>query len=214
MMAVGVEGQPVTVFLDRDGVINANRAEYVRHWEDFALLPGVIPALALLADNGFRVVVVTNQAGINHGLIAPAELDAIHDRMCAVIANCGGRVDAVLHCPHRPDEDCYCRKPRPGLLYRAQQELGVDLATAILVGDHRSDLEAAHRAGCRSMLVLTGRTPDYAAERLPTSCIATVPDLFAAVEHLVGACLPRQEEYQPLRALAFAQANRVEVPAT
>jgi D-glycero-D-manno-heptose 1,7-bisphosphate phosphatase len=174
-----------TVFVDRDGVINVNRPEYVTSWSAFEFLPGSLPALALLADRGFEVVVVTNQSVVNRGLLSRARLAEIHAQMCATIAHHGGRVRAVLYCPHRPDEGCACRKPRPGLLRQAQQRLGVDPSTAVLVGDHPADLEAARRAGCRSILVLSGRTSGWTDDEPPAGCIGVVPDLLAAAERIV-----------------------------
>jgi D-glycero-D-manno-heptose 1,7-bisphosphate phosphatase len=175
-----------TVFVDRDGVINVNRPEHVTSWSAFEFLPGSLPALALLANRGFAVVVVTNQSAVNRGLLSRARLAAIHAQMCATIASHGGLVRAVLYCPHRPDEGCACRKPRPGLLLRAQQRLGVDPSAAVLVGDHPADLEAARQAGCRSILVLSGRTSNWTDDEPPAGCIGVVPDLLAAAERIVA----------------------------
>jgi len=175
-----------TVFVDRDGVINVNRPEYVTNWSAFKFLPGSLPAFALLADRGFEVVIVTNQSAVNRGLLSRARLAEIHAQMCATIAHHGGRVRAVLYCPHRPDEDCACRKPRPGLLLQARQQLGVDTSAAVLVGDHPTDLEAARQAGCRSILVLSGRTSGWTDDEPPAGCIGVVPDLLAAAERIVA----------------------------
>jgi D-glycero-D-manno-heptose 1,7-bisphosphate phosphatase len=175
-----------TVFVDRDGVINVNRPEYVTSWSAFEFLPGSLPALALLADRGLEVVVVTNQSAVNRGLLSRARLAGIHAQMCATIARHGGRVRAILYCPHRPDEGCACRKPRPGLLLQARQQLGVDTSAAVLVGDHPTDLEAARQAGCRSILVLSDRTSGWAGDEPPSGCIGVVPDLLAAAERIVA----------------------------
>jgi len=174
-----------TVFVDRDGVINVNKPAYVKCWQEFEFLPRSLAALALLADHGLDVVVVTNQSAVNRGLISRESLAEIHDRMCEAITNHGGRVKAVLYCPHRPDEGCTCRKPRPGLLDQARRWLGVDPSAAVLVGDHPADLEAARQAGCRSMLVLSGRTNHWTSGRLPGGCIGVVPDLSAAAARIV-----------------------------
>ncbi len=148
------------VFLDRDGVINANRADYVKCWTEFVFLPGVFEALQCLSESRRLVVVVSNQSAVGRGLTAPESVEAIHGCMRTEIERRGGRIDAVFHCPHRPDEDCECRKPRPGLLLRAARELGLDLARSYLVGDAVSDVEAALAAGCTPLLVLTGRGAD------------------------------------------------------
>jgi len=175
-----------TVFVDRDGVINVNRPDYVTCWSAFEFLPRSLPALALLADHGFEVVVVTNQSAVNRGLLSRARLAEIHAQMCATISHHGGGVRAVLYCPHRPDEGCVCRKPRPGLLLQAQHRLGVDPSAAVLVGDHSADLEAARQAGCRSILVLSGRTSSWTDDEPPAGCIGVVPDLLAAAERIVA----------------------------
>jgi D-glycero-D-manno-heptose 1,7-bisphosphate phosphatase len=175
-----------TVFLDRDGVINVNRPDHVKCWDEFEFLPRALPALAMLTKRGFAIVVVTNQAVVNRGLVSLATLGELHSRMCAAIHQHGGRVQAVLYCPHRPEEGCPCRKPQPGLLFRAAQELGVDLAAAIVVGDHATDLEAARRAGCRSLLVTSGRGIEGPHDGLPAGCVGVAPDLMAAAECIVA----------------------------
>jgi D-glycero-D-manno-heptose 1,7-bisphosphate phosphatase len=178
-----------TVFLDRDGVINVNRRDYVKRWEEFEFLPRALAGLALLADHGCNVVIVTNQSVINRGLVSQAEIDELHARMLAVIAHHGGRVASVLCCPHRPSEGCECRKPRPGLLFHARDQLGVDLTNAIMVGDHPTDLEAGQRAGCASILVLSGRAEEETAELASgeqRACLTVAPDLLAAAEWIVA----------------------------
>lgn len=177
----------MVVFLDRDGVINANRAEHVTSWSDFQFLPGALDGLRLLALAGHEVVLVTNQAIVGHGLLSRSKLDALHRRMLRAIADHGGRVSTVLVCPHRPEENCACRKPAPGLLLAAAQRLSLDVADTVLVGDHPTDLQAAERAGCRSILVLSGRQAEPPGpEELPPGCMAVVPDLLAAARALTG----------------------------
>ena len=173
-----------TIFVDRDGVINANRPDHVTSWEQLELLPGALDGLALLAQHDYTVVVITNQAIVNRGLITQAALDDLHRRLIDVVEQHGGRIAAVLACPHRPDEGCGCRKPAPGLLLQARDELGASLEGAVLIGDHATDLEAAHRAGCSSILVLSGRTA-AAPSPLPDGCRAVLADLHAAARYLV-----------------------------
>lgn len=175
-----------TVFVDRDGVINVNRPDHVKSWAEFEFLPGALSGLASLTRHGFDVYVITNQAVVNRGLVSAAELDNIHDRMSRSVVVSGGRIAAVLFCPHRPDEECGCRKPAPGLLLEAADRFGVDLAASVLVGDHTSDLEAAERAGCRSILVRSGRLAADAAIELPAGCLAVLDDLVAAADYLAA----------------------------
>lgn len=145
------------VFLDRDGVINRNRAHYVLTWDDVEFLPGVFVALRELARSTYRVVVVTNQSAVGRGLMAPETLEEINSAILAQIVAEGGRVDAVYVCPHRPDEGCDCRKPRPGMLLKAAADLGLDLSRSYLVGDAVTDVQAGLAASCRPLLVRTGR---------------------------------------------------------
>ncbi len=145
------------VFLDRDGVIVENRPAYIKSWDDVAFLPGALPALRRLAASPYAVVIVTNQSAVGRGIVALAEAEAIHRRIVAEIVAHGGRIDASYLCPHAPQDACSCRKPAPGLLLQAAQDLRLDLPRSYLVGDALSDLEAAQAAGVYGLLVLTGR---------------------------------------------------------
>lgn len=145
-----------TIFLDRDGVINENRSDYVKSWSEYHFLPGAREAIAKLTQAGHRIVVCTNQAGIARGSISLATVEDIHQRMLAGIAEMGGYIEKVYYCPHSKDECCSCRKPRPGLLLRARDELGLDMRDAVFVGDSITDIRAGLAAGIRTVLVLTG----------------------------------------------------------
>ena len=181
-------GRPA-VFLDRDGVLNENLdGTYVHEWGAFRFLPGALAAVAALHRAGYPLVVVTNQAGIAHGHLSADALEEIHGRMVAAVRGAGGEIAAVLHCPHHPAAGCDCRKPQPGMLRRAAGSLGLDLSRSVLVGDHLTDLLAAHAAGCRGILVLTGRgraaLPLLAADpRL--AGVTVVADLPAAVREIL-----------------------------
>ena len=144
------------VFVDRDGVINRERRDYVRQWGEFRFLPGAVETLVALARAGLDVFIVTNQSAIHRGLVSLDDVRRLHQHMVATIHRAGGRVRGVYVCPHTPDEECACRKPQPGLLLRAATEHGLDLARCYLIGDKVSDMEAGQAAGCRCMLVLTG----------------------------------------------------------
>lgn len=146
------------VFLDRDGVINENRADHVKSWAEFRWLPGALEGLRLLTEHGFRIFIVTNQAAVNRGLMTHSALAEIHLRMMSIAASHGAAITGLRFCPHRPDEDCGCRKPRPGMLLDLASEHQVDLSTAYMIGDAPSDIAAGQAAGCRTILVLSGRT--------------------------------------------------------
>ncbi len=145
-----------TIFLDRDGVINENRADYVKSWSEFRFLPGSREAIAKLTQAGHRIVVCTNQAGIARGNLSIEAVEDIHHRMIASISDVGGKIEKVYYCPHDRDEDCSCRKPRPGLLLRARDELDIDLHDAVFIGDSMNDIRAGFAAGIHTVLVLSG----------------------------------------------------------
>jgi histidinol-phosphate phosphatase family protein len=144
-----------TVILDRDGTLNRRppRAHYITRPNDFDWLPGSLEALRLLNERGYRVVVVSNQAGIGRGAMTEADLAAIHRKMLDEAEQAGGRVDAVYHCPHDWDDACDCRKPAPGMLFRAQREFDLDLTRTPFIGDDERDAQAADAAGCPARLV-------------------------------------------------------------
>jgi D-glycero-D-manno-heptose 1,7-bisphosphate phosphatase len=145
------------IFLDRDGVINHNRAAHVKSWAEFEFLPGVLQALRRLAQLGWPVVVISNQAAIGRGLVSQEAVNEIHCRMIQMVTAAGGHIDAVFYCPHRPEDGCLCRKPNPGLLLQAADELHLNLARSFLVGDAASDIDAASAVRCQPILVQTGR---------------------------------------------------------
>jgi D-glycero-D-manno-heptose 1,7-bisphosphate phosphatase len=173
------------VFLDRDGVINRNREEYVLSWAEFEPIPGAFAAIRRLRAAGWTLVVVTNQSPIGRGLATAAAVDEIHRRMCA---QADGAIARVYHCPHRPDEGCACRKPRPGMLCQAIEELGLDPAASWLVGDHPTDAEAAQAAGVRPILVRSGRGNAASDAALAAGgSFATADDLAAAADLILAA---------------------------
>jgi D-glycero-D-manno-heptose 1,7-bisphosphate phosphatase len=145
-----------TIFLDRDGVINENRADYVKSWSEFRFLPGSREAIARLTQAGHRLVVCTNQAGVASGMLSVEAVHEIHRRMVDAIGEMGGKIEKVYFCPHGKEEGCPCRKPRPGMLLRARAELGLEMQEAVFIGDSMSDIRAGLAAGIHSVLVLSG----------------------------------------------------------
>lgn len=168
------------VFLDRDGVINRDSPDYIKGWSEFAFIPGSLEAMRELTVAGFRVILITNQSAVHRGMIALEELQDIHSRMTAAVREAGGEITDIFFCPHRPEEGCDCRKPKPGLIFRAKKKYRIDLSRAVMVGDSVKDIRCAENAGCgRKVLVLTGngvesreslarenRHPDFVAEDL------------------------------------------------
>ena len=140
------------LFLDRDGVLNrrAPPGDYVKSVAEFAWLPGAREGVRRLNDEGWLVLVVTNQRGIARGLYTAADVETIHARAQRELSEIGAHVDAFYFCPHADEDRCACRKPQPGLILRAAQEWHVDLAASFLIGDDERDIEAARRAGVRA----------------------------------------------------------------
>lgn len=149
------------VFLDRDGVIIQNRDAYVRSWGDVEFLPRSLEALSRLAKSPFAIVIITNQSAVGRGIIPLGQAEMINHRVLETITQAGGRVDGMYMCPHAPEDNCECRKPKAGLLTQAAEELGLDLSRSIMIGDALTDIEAAHAAGVpQKILLLTGRGAD------------------------------------------------------
>jgi D-glycero-D-manno-heptose 1,7-bisphosphate phosphatase len=145
------------VILDRDGVINHDSDEYIKSADEWQPIAGSLEAIAKLNQAGYRVVVASNQSGLARGLFTPDDLNAIHSKMNQKLTEVGGTIEAIFYCPHTQQDDCQCRKPRPGMLYDISNRLGIPLAGVTMVGDSLRDLQAAIAAGARPVLVLTGK---------------------------------------------------------
>jgi D-glycero-D-manno-heptose 1,7-bisphosphate phosphatase len=183
-----------TVFLDRDGVINRDSTDYVTAWDQFHFLPGSLEAICCLTRAGMTVMVITNQSAIGRGMMEIATLESMHRNLCRAVAAQGGHIEAIYYCPHHPDDACTCRKPKPGLIRQAQQQYGLDLAAATMIGDSARDIECGIGAGCgRTILVRSGlhdALPVLAAQGLRPDWVAD--DLAAAVNWLLGGAGPGQ----------------------
>lgn len=178
------------LFLDRDGVINRQIVgDYVRSWHDFEWLPHARKALRILRAWAPHVVVVTNQQGVGKGLMSPADVADIHQRMQADLAEDDVKLDDILFCPHLDSSNCDCRKPRPGMvLHWLGEHPTVVPSLSIMAGDSRTDIELAHNVasitgGCDSILV--GGRPDLVANDVKFDSLS---DFAAAVQHARGAC--------------------------
>lgn len=172
------------VILDRDGTINHDSDQYIKSPAEWRPIKGSIDAIARLSRAGYRVVVATNQSGIARGLFDTATLIAIHDTMQRTVAQAGGRIDAVVFCPHAADAACECRKPKPGMLLEVGRRFNVALEGVYMVGDAQRDLEAAAAAHARPVLVLTGKGKSTQAGGGLPSGTRVFPDLAAFAQHV------------------------------
>ena len=146
------------LILDRDGTLNRSRDDYVASPEEWEPLPGALEAVARLNQEGWRVVLATNQSGIGRGLFDMAALNAIHAKMNRALAAVGGRIEAVFFCPHSPEDGCHCRKPAPGLFEQIGERFGVVLSGVQAAGNAVRHVQAAATAGCQPHLLLTGQS--------------------------------------------------------
>jgi histidinol-phosphate phosphatase family protein len=172
------------VLLDRDGTLIQER-HYLSDPDQVELVPGAGEALRRLRAAGLGAIVVTNQSGVARGLFDQARVEAIHARLRALLAAHGATLDAIYACPHAPEEGCACRKPRTGLVERAQREFGLDPRRCFVVGDKACDIELGARLGATTLLVRTGYGAETEAERQPRPD-HVVSDLSEAIRVIEG----------------------------
>lgn len=144
------------VFLDRDGVINRNPKphHYIISWKKFIFLPKIKESIKLLNENDSPVIVLTNRAGINKKLFSRSDLKKIHDRMQDELKRAGAHIDAIFYCPHRPDENCPCRKAKSSLFKEAGKQCNIDFKESWMVGSDQNDVEAGKGVGCEAYMIL------------------------------------------------------------
>ena len=145
------------IILDRDGVINHDSDAFIKNEDEWQPIPGSLEALAALTKAGFTLAVASNQSGIARGLFGQAALDAMHEKMLALVHDAGGRISRIVICPHGPDDDCDCRKPKPGMLEQLARHFHTSLDGVPVIGDALRDLEAAAAVGARPILVRSGK---------------------------------------------------------
>ena len=156
------------VVLDRDGVINVDSDAFIKSPDEWVAIPGSLEAIARLNQAGYRVAIASNQSGIGRGLFDMASLNAMHQKMNRAAAAVGGRIDAVFYCPHTQEDECECRKPKPGMLQQIVERFEVDPAVTPVVGDSLRDLVSGAALGFQLHLVLTGKgRKTLAAGNLP-----------------------------------------------
>ena len=155
-----------TVFVDRDGVINQERSDYVKSISELEIYPNVAKNIKLLKDAGFLVVVITNQSAVNRGIVTPEMINQIHNSIQVHLKKYGTFLDGFYYCPHTPNENCNCRKPKSGLLEKAILELNIDLNSSWMIGDSDSDIEAADSIGCKAIKINDNFSLDNAVEKI------------------------------------------------
>lgn len=148
---------PRYVLLDRDGVINEDSDKFIKSPHEWRPISGSLEAIALLNDNGFKVIVISNQSGLARGLFDSATLERIHAKMRAKTAERGGKIETIYFCPHAPEDNCRCRKPRAGLLEQFAKDYRIELIGIPFVGDSLRDIEAARAVNAQPILVKTGK---------------------------------------------------------
>jgi D-glycero-D-manno-heptose 1,7-bisphosphate phosphatase len=173
------------IILDRDGVINEDSDEYIKSPEEFIPIPGSLDAIARLNHAGYMVLIATNQSGIARGYFSMDTLNQIHDKLKLLLNAYGGRFDGIFFCPHSPDDNCQCRKPKPGLYEEIAQRLRVDLTAVPAVGDSLRDLQAAQSVGAMPILVRTGKGERTIAKGEGLLDIPIFDNLSAYVDHLL-----------------------------
>ncbi len=173
------------LFIDRDGTLIEER-NYLSDPEQVALIPGAAEAVRRAREAGWLVVVLTNQSGVGRGYFTLEDVAGVNRRVEEMLAQEGAGLDGIFVCPHSPEEDCPCRKPRPGLVEAAARQLPADLRRSWMVGDKPADLELARNAGLRGALVLTGYGATASAEAHGTAEFVAA-DLGEAVRRILGA---------------------------
>lgn len=173
------------VILDRDGVINEDSDAYIKSTEEWQAIPGSIEAIGRLCSAGFRVAVATNQSGLARGLYSLDTLHAMHAKMTGLVSAAGGAIEVIAYCPHGPDDDCDCRKPRPGLVHRIEAETGMSAEQAWFVGDSLKDLQVARATGALPILVRTGKGTRTEAAGAELEGVPVFDNLAAATEYIL-----------------------------
>jgi D-glycero-D-manno-heptose 1,7-bisphosphate phosphatase len=169
------------IFIDRDGVINCRRPDdYVLDWSQFIFMPGIRDTLKQLSSLGLPMIIISNQAAVGKGLIDPAGLEEITNKMHQALAGDGTILAAAYYCTHRPEENCACRKPKPALLFAAATDFKIDLNRSIFIGDSETDVQAAQAAGCASVL-FASEIGARSTSRTDTLTTRKVTDIYAVV---------------------------------
>jgi len=174
------------VVLDRDGVINKDFPDYVKSPEEWFPIPGSLEAIAKLKKHGLKIAVATNQSGIGRGYYSLETLDAIHQKMLRELKKVGGEIDQIFFCPHTPEDNCECRKPKPGLLEQAAKKFNCKPHEMIMIGDATRDMLAAKNFGVKSIFVKSSHKEKDLLEAKESN-IPVFDDLASAAEFILTA---------------------------
>ena len=174
------------IILDRDGVINYDSDKYIKNADEWVVIDESLEAIAKLTNLDYKVIVCTNQSGIGRGLFTMEELNEMHEKMHKLVNQAGGEISAIFICPHTPDDNCECRKPKPGMIYEICERFNVeDINQVMMVGDSERDLEAFSRASGIPVLVKTGNGKKTLSKgKLPPGTLV-FDSLLALSEHLM-----------------------------
>jgi D-glycero-D-manno-heptose 1,7-bisphosphate phosphatase len=175
------------ILLDRDGVINYDSDKYVKNVDEFCFIPGAIEAIANLSQAGFKVVVCTNQSGLGRGLFTMEDLNAMHEKLHQMVEQAGSTIDAIIFCPHITEDNCKCRKPKPGMILDICERFNIeDLSKVMMIGDSIRDLEAIHNAGGIPILVKTGNGKKTLAKGILPPGTLVFDNLLLASEQIIS----------------------------
>ena len=174
------------IILDRDGVINKYSADQIRSTEDFIPIDGSLEAIATLCQLGYEVAVATNQSGISEGLFDEATLEAMHEKLQNLLHPLNGKITYFAYCPHLPNANCGCRKPKPGLLHEISDNLNKPLINVPVVGDTLQDLQAALAVNAKPILVKTGKGESTIQQGLGMENIAVFENLRDVVNNFIN----------------------------
>lgn len=178
------------IILDRDGVINFDSDQYIKHVNEWRPIPGSLEAMARLSQAGYKVAIATNQSGINRKLFDIQALDAIHQTLQSHVHALGGYIDGIFFCPHQPEDECHCRKPNTGLFELIANFFQVSLNDVPFVGDSWRDIEAALTMKCQPILVCTGKGEHtLQVHRDKLEKIPVYADLSEAVAELIKSSI-------------------------
>tara|TARA_B100000809_G_scaffold65858_1_gene62498 strand:+ start:2563 stop:3105 length:543 start_codon:yes stop_codon:yes gene_type:complete len=174
------------IILDRDGVINEDSDDYIKSPDEWIPIPGSLESIGKLSQNNYQVIIITNQSGIGRKLFSIEMLHAIHKKMNIHLAQYGGVIDGIFFCPCIPEENCNCRKPKPGLYNDVSERFQIKLENVFCVGDKITDVQAAENAGGKPVLVRTGKGKDEIDQGIIPKHIPIYDDLASFVNKIIA----------------------------